>query len=1730
MNERSANQVSGVVNGGSFQAGQIHGPVNVYLGAERASAQFPVDPPEGWADRPDLPAAVLDLLRAQVCIAEDMPYQLPGAARPSLDTVYVRQELAFGATDGEPEQARPTPILDERGQLVGQSSVPVVRLAVRPPSRTVADVLAADDHLVITGGPGQGKSTLSLRLAAELAERWQSDAVDTPLPEPVIPLRLTARELATHLSLPFPQALANSVRGDYGAFLTSTVDTSSFTHRVAGCRWLLLIDGLDEVADPGDRAQLVKALAIRANTPDSPYRILLTTRPNEGGALAPLERLGAARFELQPFDQEALDRFAANWFDSGDETYRFIRQIRAAHLDELVRVPLLATIAAIIFGLRTDKALPDNQYELYEAYLKYLRLNRADSPRFDRWREPLLEHLGRVRLEADTSLVQAVRDWIPAQDANPDELIDYLITIGPLVRRNNDLRFLHHSFAEHLAATAKARLLPQPFDAEHPEFATLLHAAKPRDEGKYARSVLVHYTRLHPEQADRLLTWLHEGGADQHLLAARLLADHLPASVPAVDSFLDKVRSWAMTTQWPGLAVLARTSRAAHHPGLPAWLAAFMRDTTAPWASRIEAATALAARLHGEATAEAADLLCAVARDASLAIGHRLDAAEALADCGTRHRQACVDGLRGVLADPLASAANCRSAAVVLAGFPDTRQAASEALVAMLDDPWMPDDDLVEIATGLVEIDVQHHERCAEVFRSILLRSSRMYSVPQDAAVGLASLGPKHADEAVALLTAAITDRRRTDYHRISAATALAKLGQQHRITAAAHLRALGDSPGLAIMDRTNLADAFATIGLPDESAAEAHRVLLDERSNVIERYWVAYRLAGLGPAHRADAARVLTASSADVCLNPITRAQALGELAKLGGQHRVLAVARLRDWATDLSADQEPRCHAASQLAQLDSAHHGEVVDLLYAIARGQGDLGVRLTAWQRLRSLNFEITDEAVSTITEALATPDYVAAGLDRGSWFSFGSSPDGHRRLADNLLSVLKDPHRCGADRLCSAGVLLRLHRRYHPVATQAMMDLLSSGGVPISELTRLADRFQTVSAHGRAELAAAISAQSLRSDGSAQGLLDGAEAVNTLGHPLEPSHVSALRVLLADELEPSSVRRRAAMLLARTAPEELTSLARTASVLIGLEGDDSDLEPMIAAGADVSDLLTTLATGSDEHWQRRRTCAILLRKWWPVTGTAVLSPLRNMAEDVYLDPAGRTVTWQELIKVDGNATSPALEFHLALFADETQDVADRCIAARELVRLGSSTSDAALAFLRRCAIDRSVCWLDRWYAIASLSWILPRTSSELVTLWTALAVDTESTVNARKAAVERLPERESDCVRLPLLADRTARPGNRVKSITRWRHSTLADQAETVLRDVLTAVESSPAERVSAAVALASLDPRQIPESARLLRELTAVPGGGNAARLALAGLSRRWRHTVLEEALATLEEDKASWRRRLEAIDLIVDLEVDQLPGPFIDCARLAIDEGLIRGRSLVDVRYGLRTVDGLHPVRQLRDDERLSPSIRHAAALKLRNHDFVDRTAGFQVLRTIVHDRGCRPALRCRAAWDLFDFGDEGRELAIGVLHELLLDDRLSARIRIAAASNLATVVPVMHAEVLRVLRGFLSSTPPATRISAYAAMRHLDRFEACCGLRQIAQDWEVSPRLRLRAARKMTNLRRDFREPAAMVAREIANHAAVPTYLRKAAARELCRWSDICRAEGQAILRELS
>ncbi|MGW4058817.1 hypothetical protein ACWEGE_11075, partial [Amycolatopsis sp. NPDC004747] len=1712
-----ANHISGEVSGAALQVGTVHGDMYVgFPSASPAAEPVPVDPPTSWSDLPELPPKIVSLLRAQVRNAEKMPYRLRGARRTSLSTVYVRQDVTTGTDLPPSAQARPLPVLDSKGRLIDVPGPPAARITVRPPSRSMPEALDSSAHLLVTGGPGQGKSTLSLRLAADVARHWEGAGGSAPLSEPVVPLRVTARALATRLELPFFEALAETVRGEYGAMLAHPPRPDDLAGRLAGCRWLLLVDGLDEVADTTVRDLLVTVLATWASDATAAYRVVLTTRPIEGATLAPFQSIGAARYELLPFDEEAFRRFAENWFAQGSgDAKTFLRQIRDAHLDELVRVPLLATIAAIIFDEYADRPLPDNQYELYETYLDYLRSAHPVQPGpFDSCCGSLMEYLGRVRLEEDTSLVTAacrrVGAELPGLGAETgwrEQLVEHLAAVGPFLRRGDDLGFLHHSFAEHLAATAKARQLPATFDSAHQEIVGLLHAAEPEERGRYARRVLVHYTRLHPAEADRLIRYLHDGGPQQHLLAGRLLAWHVPAGTEVVDAFLATARAWAATTQHPGGEILAEVSRAAHHPGLVIWLQALMRDGGMPWPSRVEAAVALGTRLDNDARDEAVETLRQAVQSAAVDVQARLNAAEALSQCGDGEREAAVNGLLAVLDSPAATAVQHGDAAVVMAGLgAEPRARAIDALTAVLENPSATDQDLVAAARSLLDIDFAHHERCAAVFRAVLHRPSWPLIGIEDAARGLSSLGPEYSAEAAAALEHRIADPRLQLADRIDSARALSQLGPQHRTRAGELVVELATGLAGHIFDKAHLGSLLADCG-PEfrvRAVALARSTLDDPAAVSGSLLTVGSRLIDLGPDQWPDAVDALTRAANHSRGYDGLVMSALGFLATLGAPHRESAVARLRSALNRPESTSYTQLSAAYELASLGPEFHAEAVDRLVRLTAASLPLKTRLAAWRQLERFLPGMDQRAsaeISRLPLGRAGAEAWGEGLPSYRWEV--PEPD---KLARLLERVVGDRALSGRQRFDAVLIVTSMHHRYHLAAARGMVGLIRDAVVSGSWLTTLGRQASRTGAATRRLVSDALRRTVLSVESRPDRVCSAAEAMAALD-ALGDDVLAALTKIAVDSAVDATSRCDAAVLLLRngTMPP-----ADAVATVLGLRAKMEQaawiysVRSAVEAGVDVVDDVRAIMLDRDTDCRHRQQAAVLLAEMATTEVPGVIAELRSQAEDPFGDAVWRARATTRLVTVDPPTVSGAAADFRATMVDERKPIDQRCDAAGQLAVFGGPAGEFARRTLVRLAGAPELTQGERGEALRVLDYFTPETG--MTPLRLALAHDPAATSGKVRAGVLRdLAGKDSRSVGRALVQDRLVSPKTWSDRVSRWTDALLAEEAERALLDRLAGPESAPTARIEAAVALSRIAPALEPGAVRELEELARGRVATRRARRELAFLDNRWRGRVIAEAQSVLADAERPGRERAEAGFVVIEL-TSELPGPCRkDLEELLTDER-IAGRLRLGILIGLRRMDD---VRAVRDDQREPLWLRLKSANWLSGYSREDRSAAAELYQAIAAGSGCHPELRWRAARHLARLGPRGHELGTAALEALMRDETLPLTARRAAARRLGSARPDLRGDVLAVLRRFLADGDALARLRTWKAIGYFQPEEGTLGLLEMARDETLGPVVRCRSAWAAARLHRGHREAAAVVAREIAHDDQAPRHIRVSAAR---------------------
>lgn len=1752
-----------------------------------------------WDRFPGLPPEIVELLRAQERAAEDMPYRLPGAKRPSLSTVYVRQDLGQ-PVDDSPTEARAAE--DELIRQLAASKDPSERRrivspehlarriaapsrAARPPVRTVRTALDGDAHLLIIGGPGQGKSTLTLRLAADIAQVWLTaqGTGDMPLEEPVIPLRIPARLLAAHLDMTLPAALASSIAVEFGGLLKTNVPQHVLAGPVNGCRWLLLIDAIDEIAEPDQRDRLLDVLSRwAADEADGSYRLVVTSRPLHGTGLAPLHRAGMARYELQPFDTDALHRFAEHWFTADDApegdllARRFLTQIRQAHLDELVRVPLLATIAAIISEQHRDRPLPDNRYDLYETYLDHLARHSAPKgPLDDVLRDShasLLEHLAVTRLTNSGSLAQAARTWL-AQSLRSSRVptgvradpTTYLTTRGPMIVRRDDIEFLHHSFVDHLAATARARELPVPFDPEHPVWQGALHAARVKlasadmdADATEEEAVLLHYGHLHPDQSDEMIRWLHDNTASFQRVAARLLAQHAPASAASIGAFLDTVRAWARTSGTAGLGILQQACKATHHPPLAAWLHGLMREADCTWAARIEAATVLCTLFDADHRADALNLLHTALNDLTLDVFERVAAAQGLADLDAAQRAAAADGLRLLLADPDPDFIARSTVAITLAELgADAHADAVASLQSILDDPTTPLSGLSYAAGALVEIDPGTD--AAAILRAVVHRTSRGDYERRTAALALARLGPLYVDEAVGLITEIITDHTLSAYIRSSAAATLAEVGPDHVPVAADYLLGMLTAPNATnsfipalVSDLTALGPMFR------EKAAEHLRiVLVDPTASASERCRAADALSGLGVEFHAEVVDVYRQLWSDVLADEDNRCQALENLAELGPGYRDEAVALLCGTAADPTAEAECRVEAAKVLIELDPGLHVTAARTLQFVMTDESlDYEPRLEAAISLASLGNGFHREIAAVlhsllheVTSDLPEVPNVFRVAQLGSGF-------GDQAIAA-LRNLVNNPRCDPYVRVFAAQQLLTLDPASRRDIADVLEAILDSDLQRRNSLVQAARVLATLGTDGQQRVAASVRARLRRADTDIELRQTLVHQLSTLSDDYQAEAVTVLHAILADPAADYDQRVSATRMLAAFGIEPTDQIAARFRALLNDKHTDSYVWASMGAffatmGPDHRDevvsairaKLSDPTRGGDD----RRAAATALGQLGREFHDEVAEELRLLTCDRDQPADTRMQAAQELVELLRSPQPEAVTCLLEILADPCVSVEDRCEAAEKLAELDRRHWPHVIRWLRNLLTVPHAKHDDVLAATASLRQLHAITEREKRLAVIAVVNDPTAPPSARRSAirmmnVDRYPGKARTALRA-LLWERTALVGERIPQT--WELVGVAvplmNDVEAALREAMTGAEFETWDRLDTLRTMGRLGTAHRQDAATELQAMSSgeesSPSTSAAALDILADFGGRFLHQAWEIADRILIDERRPARLRLAAAR--VGLRGRQPRSTAIEYLRQTMREDprpTLRAdaaSALVDLGPAWRG-EAIDELRRLVHASNANPYIRWKAADDLARWSPPDRAVATGVIDELTRNPTTAPALRWQAAKALARHGATHRLAAVGHLRTLIHGPVLPASARLRAAAALVELDPRHIRTAAQVLRDIANAVAhrPADRRHAWVALAGLGSGfvdDACAGLREVAHDESAGPTVQWRAAEAMARLHRGTTDEAALIIREIVRSTTAPAHVRWRAARILARLSPTCRDEALDHLASLT
>ncbi len=253
----------------------------------------------------------------------------------------------------------------------------------------LTEALSRHRHVVLLGGPGSGKSSFVRHLAVALAHG--EDAHPSALPGWsagwLLPLYTALGEFAAWTLQPGGTldgpGLWRYVVGQAQAYGLSGMD-EPLSHAFTQGGLLLLLDGLDEVAEPSLRVGVARAVVKLA---EAGGRVVVTCRVRS------FDQAVAAPFApwpppvtLAPFALGQMRHFVAGWYarsaDQGviaaDEAARRVTELtdRLAHLSslrDLGQTPLLLTMITLLHFY--EGKLPEDRADLYEDLVE-LWLNR----------------------------------------------------------------------------------------------------------------------------------------------------------------------------------------------------------------------------------------------------------------------------------------------------------------------------------------------------------------------------------------------------------------------------------------------------------------------------------------------------------------------------------------------------------------------------------------------------------------------------------------------------------------------------------------------------------------------------------------------------------------------------------------------------------------------------------------------------------------------------------------------------------------------------------------------------------------------------------------------------------------------------------------------------------------------------------------------------------------------------------------------------------------------------------------------------------------------------------------------------------------------------------------------------------------------------------------------------------------------------------------------------------
>ncbi|MEO0409136.1 MAG: HEAT repeat domain-containing protein, partial [Cyanobacteria bacterium P01_A01_bin.135] len=366
---------------------------------------------------------------------------------------------------------------------------------------------------VLLGAPGSGKSTLmsyfAVAGAACHAKEVKHSVGDFQAASTRLPIIIRIRDLARHPDRSILEFIQEFTEKD---LVVTRNLTGFFEYYLENGSALILLDGLDEVADVAQRYRVVEKIEAFLGQFDQ-CPAIITSRP--AGYKRDFFRTDEyPHYELQLFDDEKIDTFIEHWYDSRfelqSERERRKTSLRKALQDQprikqLARNPLLLTIIALIH--RYQAKLPKERHKLYDKAVETL-LTTWDSQR-ELSHHEILEYL---ELDDLRRLMERLAYWIHCQggvgDTEGGTLIDRDELVVQLTKYIGEMKQVERHqaraeakrFLEHIVRDRAGLLSLQGQDRYafvHKTFQEYLTAMEIRDRQEEGFDVVLEHVEEH---------------------------------------------------------------------------------------------------------------------------------------------------------------------------------------------------------------------------------------------------------------------------------------------------------------------------------------------------------------------------------------------------------------------------------------------------------------------------------------------------------------------------------------------------------------------------------------------------------------------------------------------------------------------------------------------------------------------------------------------------------------------------------------------------------------------------------------------------------------------------------------------------------------------------------------------------------------------------------------------------------------------------------------------------------------------------------------------------------------------------------------------------------------------------------------------------------------------------------------------------------------------------------